>query len=194
MKRVYWVCYLTLRERSWKVSVKFLIFTICLINHNNLLFQYFVSRTYAKFPKSERIAQNKPRQHYYNSSCSRNSKNYTSDVTFNHFHSDSRKVPGIKAGVLTVKMQHRVRLENSWCTTLGFFVILSARRFMVEASAELKFRTTNEADTAHVVSELPTTRKPWSRHSAESRAKYNFVAYSKRIYIYIYPRGPEQTT
>ena len=28
-------CYLTLRKSSWKVSVTFLIFTICLINHNN---------------------------------------------------------------------------------------------------------------------------------------------------------------
>ena len=34
-------------------------------------------------------------------SCSRNLKNYTSDVTFNYFYSDSRKVPRIKADVLT---------------------------------------------------------------------------------------------
>ena len=37
---------------------------------------------------------------------------------------------------------------------------LWSRRFIVEASPELKFRTTDEADTAHVVSELPTARKP----------------------------------
>ena len=36
-------------------------------------------------------------------------------------------------------------------TTLDFLVRLNARRFIVGASPELKFRTTNEADTAHVV-------------------------------------------
>ena len=34
-------------------------------------------------------------------SCSRNSKNYFSDVTHNYFYSDSRKVPRIKGDVLT---------------------------------------------------------------------------------------------
>ena len=34
-------------------------------------------------------------------SCSRNSNNYFSDVTFNYFYFDSRKVPRIKADVLT---------------------------------------------------------------------------------------------
>ena len=44
---------------------------------------------------------------------------------------------------------------------LDFFFVLRARRFIVGASPELKFRTTDdEADTAHVVSGLPTTRKP----------------------------------
>ena len=46
-------------------------------------------------------------------------------------------------------------------TTLDFLVVLNARRFIVGASPELKFRTTDEADTAHVVSDLPTAHKPW---------------------------------
>ena len=33
--------------------------------------------------------------------CSRNSKNYFSDGTFNYSYSDSRKVPRIRADVLT---------------------------------------------------------------------------------------------
>ena len=37
----------------------------------------------------------------WDNSCSRNLKNYPSDVTFNYFYSDSRKVPRIKANVLT---------------------------------------------------------------------------------------------
>ena len=36
-------------------------------------------------------------------------------------------------------------------TTLDFLVRLNARRFIVGASPELKFRTADEADTAHVV-------------------------------------------
>ena len=36
-------------------------------------------------------------------------------------------------------------------TTLDFLVRLNARRIIVRASLELKFRTANEADTAHVV-------------------------------------------
>ena len=43
---------------------------------------------------------------------------------------------------------------------LDFFLVLSARRFIVGASPKLKFRTTDEADTSHVVSGLPTARKP----------------------------------
>ena len=45
-------------------------------------------------------------------------------------------------------------------TILDILVVLNARCFIVEASPELKFRTTDEADTAHVVSELPIARKP----------------------------------
>ena len=39
---------------------------------------------------------------------------------------------------------------------------------IVGVSPELKFRTTDESDTAHVVSGLPIARKPWYsvRHSA----------------------------
>ena len=44
-------------------------------------------------------------------------------------------------------------------TTLDFREVLNARRFIVGASPELKFRTTDEADIAHVVRELPTARK-----------------------------------
>ena len=80
------------------------------------------------------------------SSWSRNSKNYFSDVTFNYFYSDSRKIPSIK--------------EQLMYTTLEFPVVLNALRFIVGASPELKFRTTDKAETAHVVSELPTARKP----------------------------------
>ena len=41
------------RRHKTKVSVIFLIFTICLINHNNTLSQYFVLRIYATFPEVE---------------------------------------------------------------------------------------------------------------------------------------------
>ena len=34
-------CYLTFRKSSWRVSFILLIFTICWINHNKLLYQYF---------------------------------------------------------------------------------------------------------------------------------------------------------
>ena len=40
-------------------------------------------------------------------------------------------------------------------------MVLSTRRLIMGASLVLKVRTTDEADTAHVVSRLPTTRKPW---------------------------------
>ena len=44
-------------------------------------------------------------------------------------------------------------------TTLDFLVVLNAWRFIVGASPEL-LRITDEADIAHVVSKLPTARKP----------------------------------
>ena len=46
-------------------------------------------------------------------------------------------------------------------TTLDFLVVFNARRVIVGASSEQNFRTTDEADIAHVVvSELLTARKP----------------------------------
>ena len=88
-------------------------------------------------------------------SCSRNSKNDFSDVTFNYFYSDSQKVPRIKADVLTP-----VNLTPYNYSTVYVYKARLARRFIVGANPELKFRTTDEADTAHVVSELPAARKP----------------------------------
>ena len=60
-------------------------------------------RTYAKFPEveSERTTQDEPRQHYGTVVVVEIQKNYFSDVTFNYFYSDFRKVPRIKADVLT---------------------------------------------------------------------------------------------
>ena len=91
-------------------------------------------------------------------SCSRNSINYISDVTFNYFYPDSRKVPRIKADVLTPVNSTPY---DSWFdfSTFDFFAALSARRFIVGASPAL--RTIDGADTAHVVSGLLTVRKPW---------------------------------
>ena len=43
-------------------------------------------------------------------SCSRNPKHYFSDVSFNNFYYDSRKVPRIKADVLTPVSIKTVRL------------------------------------------------------------------------------------
>ena len=50
--------------------------------------------------------------------------------------------------------------EQLMYTTLDFLAVFNARPFIVGASPEFKFCTTDEADTAHVVSELPTARKP----------------------------------
>ena len=119
-------CYSTLRESSWKDSVIFLIFTICLINHKIWLSQHFASRTYARFPEVEsgsgirthHTAQTSPTLR--DGSCSRNSKNYFTHVTFNYFYSDSRKVPIIKADVLTPVSS--IQLVYSWCIQLKFFV------------------------------------------------------------------------
>ena len=61
-------------------------------------------------------------------------------------------------------------------TTLDFLVRLNARRFIVGASPELKFRTIDEADTAHVVSELPTASKPWYIFSPEFVQTATFLA------------------
>ena len=81
-----------------------------------------MSRTYAKFPevKSERITQDKSRQHYGTVVVVEIQKKCISDITFNYFYSDSRKVPMIKAGVLTVDIQHLTTREQ---------LIYSARLF-----------------------------------------------------------------
>ena len=63
---------------------------------------------------------------------------------------------------------------------LDFLVVLNARRFIVGASPELKFRTTDEADTAHVVSELPTARKPWYIFSPDFVQIASFLASNMR--------------
>ena len=61
-----------------------------------------MSRTYAKFPEveSERTTQDKLRQHYGTVVLVEIQKKI-SGVTFNYFYSDSRKVPRIKADVVT---------------------------------------------------------------------------------------------
>ena len=61
-------------------------------------------------------------------------------------------------------------------TSLDFLVRLNARRFIVVASPELKFRTTDGADTAHVESELPTARKPWYIFSPDFVQTATFLA------------------
>ena len=58
------------------------------------------------------------------SSCSRNSKNYFSDITFNYSYSDSRKVPKIKADVLTPVSFNTVTVQLMY-TTLDFLVRLN---------------------------------------------------------------------
>ena len=90
-------------------------------------------------------------------SCRQNSRNYISDVTFNHFYSDSRKVPRIKADILTPVNSTPY---DSWCTTFDFLVVFNGRRFTVRSSGtEMSYH--RWSDIAHVVSELPTLRKPW---------------------------------
>ena len=49
---------------------------------------------------------------------------------------------------------------DSWCTTFDFLEVLNGRRFIVRAS-ETKISFHRWSDIAHVVSELPTARKPW---------------------------------
>ena len=65
----------------------------------------------------------------------------------------------MKAGAFTVTIQHRTTREQLMYN-VRLFVVLSARPFIAGASPELKFRTTDEADTAHVVSGLLIARKP----------------------------------
>ena len=86
-----------------------------------------------------------------------NSRNYISDVTFNYFYSDSRKVPRIKADVL---IPVNSTPYDRWCTTFNFLVVFNGRRFIVRARGT-KISYDRWSDIAHVVSELPTARKPW---------------------------------
>ena len=48
---------------------------------------------------------------------------------------------------------------DSWCTTFDFLVVFNGRRFIVRAR-EIKISYDRWSDIAHVVSELPTARKP----------------------------------
>ena len=84
-------------------------------------------------------------------------------------------------------------------TTLVFLVRLNVRRFIVGASPELKCRTTNEADTAHVVASyqqlagrdiyiyisfLPTSFKsPYSLHPMRVRDTAYFESYATDVFI-----------
>ena len=57
-------------------------------------------------------------------------------------------------------------------TILDFLVRLNARRFIVGASSELEFRTTDEADTAHVVASYRRSQAviyPFSRLRSNRR-------------------------
>ena len=80
-------------------------------------------------------------------------------------------------------------------TTLDFLVWLNARLFIVGASPELKFRTTDEADTAHVVASyrqlasrdislLPTSIKsPHSLRPMRARDPAYFESYATDVSI-----------
>ena len=59
-------------------------------------------------------------------------------------------------------------------------LFLRARRFIVRASPELKFRTTDEAYTAHMVSGLPTARKQWYIFSPDFLQIATFLACNAR--------------
>ena len=79
-------------------------------------------------------------------------------------------------------------------TALDFLVRLNARRFIVGASPELKFRTTGESDTAHVVASyrqlasrdisfLPTSSKlPHFLRPMRARTAY-FESYATEVFI-----------
>ena len=80
-------------------------------------------------------------------------------------------------------------------TTLDFLVRLNARRFIVGASPELKFRTTDELDTAHMVASyrqlasrdisfLPTSFKsPHSLRPMRARNTAYFESYATDVFI-----------
>ena len=80
-------------------------------------------------------------------------------------------------------------------TTLDFLVRLNAPRFIVGASPELKFRTTDEADTAHMVASyrqlasrdisfLPTSLKsPHFLRPMRARDTAYFESYAIDVFI-----------
>ena len=149
-------------QHSAKVVEKFLLYSlyslyvwiITIINYPNISCHEYTQN----FPKWD---PNTPhRKNLANItgrySCRQNSRNYISDVTFNYFYSDSGKVPRIKADVLTPVNS---TLYDSWCTTFDFFVVFNGRRFIVRARGT-KISYDRWSDIAHVVSELPTARKP----------------------------------
>ena len=80
-------------------------------------------------------------------------------------------------------------------TTLDFLVRVNAWRFIVGANPELKFRTTEEADTAHVVASyrelashdisfLPTSFKsPHFLRPMRARDTAHFESYATDVFI-----------
>ena len=128
--------------------------------------------------------------------CRQNSRNYFSDVTFNYFYSDSRKVPRIKTDVLTPV--NSTPYDN-WCTTLDFLVVFNGRRFISRAR-RTKISYDRWSDIAHGVCELPTARKPWyisflptsfkSRHSlrpVRARDTAHFESYITGVFPVFHP-------
>ena len=92
-------------------------------------------------------------------SCSRNSKNYFSDVTFNYFYSDSRKVSRIKADVLTpVKIEHRTTADI-YNARLSCVIQWSALYRGGKPGTKTSYHRWSRYRSCG--SELPTARKPW---------------------------------
>ena len=91
-------------------------------------------------------------------SCSRNSENYFSDVTFNYFYSDSRKVSRIKADVLTpVKNEHRMTAD---VYNARLSCVLQWSALYRGGKLGTKTSSTDEADTAHMVARYRQLASP----------------------------------
>ena len=88
---------------------------------------------------------------------------------------------------------------DSWCTTFDFLVVFNSRRFIVRARGT-KISYDRWSDIAHVVSELPTPRKPWyisflptsfkSRHSlrpVRARDTAYFGSYTTYVFFVFRP-------
>ena len=98
----------------------------------------------------------------------------------------SRRINGGQFNTVSVQLMY---------TTQDSLVRLNARRFNVAASPELKFRTTDEADTAHVVASyrrpasrditfLPTSFKlPHSLRPMRARDTAYFELYATEVFI-----------